>query len=148
MNQTNEQIAEMLKNDIEIFNFVQYFKAATDVAHNINVNNGWWEDRRKLVEIIKSNAPEMTHSIKVQILLATIGLVQTEPSEAVEALRKNTPESWANPNTKDTFVRELAGTIVRIMDIAGELKLPLGEAIIEELKANATRGYRHGGKAA
>ena len=50
--------------------------------------------------------------------------------------------------TRITLIRELAGTVVRCMDLAGRLNLPLGDAIIEELKANSSRGYMHGGKAA
>ena len=34
------------------------------------------------------------------------------------------------------------------MDLAERLNLPLAEAIVEEIKANAERGFRHGGKAA
>ena len=57
-------------------------------------------------------------------------------------------------NLKPTFLianehaRELAGTVIRCMDIAERFDLRLAEAIVEEIKANAERGFRHGGKAA
>ena len=48
----------------------------------------------------------------------------------------------------DPMVREMAGAIVRLMDMAQYFELPIGKAILAEIEANRQRGFRHGGKAA
>lgn len=120
--------------------FIQAFSRACKGAYQVNVSNGWWVDRNAFIEA----SPNVTPLVAIGCL----GLVHTEVSEAIEAVRKHDPATWADAKTKDTLVRELAGTIVRCMDLAERFNLPLAEAIVEEIKANAERGYRHGGKAA
>ena len=114
-------------------------RVAHDV-HNVNVSNGWWQDR----VAIAAAHPNGKH----QVILAALALVTTEISEAVEAVRKHDPTTWADTKTKDTFARELAGATLRIMDLAAWTGVDLGEAIRAELEANKARGHRHGGKAA
>ena len=121
--------------------FIQAFGKASRGAYQINVANGWWDDRNA---IIASGMP----SVVPLVVIGCIGLVQSEASEAIEAARKHPMEAWSDAKTKDTLVRELADTIVRCMDLAERFDLPLAEAIVEEIKANAERGFRHGGKAA
>jgi NTP pyrophosphatase (non-canonical NTP hydrolase) len=74
--------------------------------------------------------------------------VTSEVAEAMEAVRKHAPATWGDWQSKDTLVRELAGTIVRVMDLAHHLDLPLGDALLAEIEANANRGFMHGGKKA
>lgn len=121
--------------------FVSAFNEIQLGAHTINVKNGWWDDRLLYLESGLPNANANT-------VCALVGLAHTELSETIEAARKHPMETWGDSKTKDTMVRELAGTVVRVMDLAQAFRLPLAEAIIEELKANASRGFRHGGKAA
>jgi len=119
----------------------RYIHAIAKEAWRINEANGWWDARRA---IMRSELPAATQ----HVVIACLGLVTSEVAEAMEAVRKHPPESWGDPKTKDTLVRELAGCVIRCMDLAVELRLPLGEAIAEELWANVTRGHKHGGKAA
>lgn len=121
--------------------FVDTFTVVQHTAHAINVQNGWWQDRDAYLASGLPNAAPNT-------VCALIGLVHTELSEAVESARKHPRSSWSDAATKDTMVRELAGTVVRVMDLAERFGLPLGAAIIQELNANMQRGFRHGGKAA
>ena len=109
-------------------------------AYAVNVANGWWEDR----EAIASAHLKGQH----QVMLAALALVVSEVAEAMEAVRKHDPTTWADTKTKDTFARELAGATLRIMDLAAANCVDLGEAIRAELDANKARGYKHGGKAA
>lgn len=124
-----------------LHNFDIVFASVQREAHRVNVANGWWEDRRKLVE---SRFP----GSQANVVLACLGLITSEVAEAMEAVRKHDPATWADAQTKDTLVRELAGCVVRCMDLAGELDLPLAEAIRAEIEANRARGHKHGGKAA
>jgi len=121
--------------------FIDSFQIAQRSAHGVNYRNGWWDDRDKIMESGIPNAVPL-------VTIACLGLVGTEVAEAIEAARKHDFATWGNHTTKDTMVRELAGTIVRCMDLAERFDMPLAEAIVEEIKANAERGFRHGGKAA
>ncbi|NBW21231.1 MAG: hypothetical protein EBR82_76045 [Caulobacteraceae bacterium] len=114
-------------------------RVANDV-HCVNVDNGWWEDRKAIAD----SHPRGKH----QVILAALALVVSEVAEAMEAVRKHDPTTWADTKTPDTFARELAGATIRIMDLAAANCVDLGEAIRAELEANKGRGHRHGGKAA
>ena len=120
--------------------FVFYFHLAQRGAFDVNTLNGWWDDRNAFIEASPNVTP--------LVVIGCLGLVHTEVSEAIEAVRKHNPETWSDAKTKDTLVRELAGTVVRCMDLAERFDLPLADAIVEEIKANAERGHKHGGKAA
>lgn len=124
--------------------FIKQFRAVQTTAHTINRENGWWNQRMQTLAILKEHGIDHAPNLAIEL----IGLIHTEPSEAVEAARKHRQQSWADSKAKDTMVRELAGTVVRIMDMAEFFGLPLAEAILEEIKANAQRGYMHGGKKA
>lgn len=120
--------------------FIEAFYIAQRDAYTINRTNGWWEDREAIARTGLQNALPM-------VVTSCIGLIGTENSEAIEAVRKHDPKTWGDTETSDTLVRELAGTVVRCMDLAQWLELPLAEAIVEEIKRNSERGYKHGGKA-
>lgn len=121
--------------------FIQSFEAVQAASYSVNVRNGFWDARNR---IIATGLP----GAEVNVLLACLGLVASEVAEAMEAARKHAPSTWSDAKTKDTLVRELAGTVIRIMDIGSRWNLPLAEAIATEINANAARGYMHGGKAA
>jgi len=124
-----------------LYDFDIVFASVQREAHRVNVENGWWEDPRKLIE-------SRFFGGQSTVVLACLALVTSEVAEAMEAVRKHDPETWDDAKTKDTLVRELAGCVVRCMDLAGELDLPLSTAIVEEIEANRARGHKHGGKAA
>jgi hypothetical protein len=130
-----------LVNPRTFANFAIVFADVQAEAYTINCRNGWWDARDKIME------SGMVGAIPT-VVIGCLGLVTSEVAEAMEAARKHDPETWRDAQTKDTLVRELAGTVVRCMDLAERLHLPLADAIVEELKANAGRGYMHGGKAA
>lgn len=121
--------------------FVYNFDAIQERSFSINCKNGWWEERNKIIESGMSGAVPI-------VAVSCLGLVTSEVAEAMEAVRKHNHATWSDAQTKDTFVRELAGTVVRCMDTAARFKLPLAQAILEEITLNASRGYKHGGKAA
>lgn len=124
--------------------FLDSIRWAQDEAYHINVTNGWWDKRLKMHSVLKENGIDNSPNQIIELC----GLIDSEIAEAIEAARKHKPETWSDPNTKDTLVRELAGAVVRIMDLCEHYKLPLGEAFIAELNHNAGRGHMHGGKAA
>ena len=66
-----------------------------------------------------------------------LDLIHTELSEATEAYRDN---------NKDKFGIELADAIIRIFHLAGDLDIPLGKILLEKMKINKSRPYKHGRK--
>lgn len=120
--------------------FIEAFYIAQRDAYTINSANGWWEDREAIA------GSGLTNALPT-VATSCLGLVGTEISEAIEAVRKHNPRTWSDAKTPDTLVRELAGAVIRCMDLAQWLELPLAEAIVEEIKRNSERGYKHGGKA-
>lgn len=124
--------------------FVREFEQVQLNAFRVNLANGWWSERSRIREICEREGIDFRPHLAIEL----IGLAHTELSEAVEAARKHPHETWCNHTKKDTLVRELAGTVVRIMDMAEYFGLPVAQAIEAEIEANRTRGFMHGGKAA
>ena len=124
--------------------FSQLFGSMQIAAHKVNDENGWWNKRR----LMKSLLNEAGHHYEPHLAIELLGLASTEISEAIEAARKHHRDDWGDATTKDTMVRECAGTVVRLMDLCEYFGLPLGEAIIQEVRSNQGRGHKHGGKAA
>lgn len=124
--------------------FIELFREIQVFAHGVNVENGWWKKRNTIATILAGHQIDNTPSLVIELL----GLVGSEVAEGIEAARKHDQHTWNDTKRKDTLVRECAGTIVRLMDLCEHLKLDLGEAILEEIKANQNRGYMHGNKAA
>lgn len=131
----------LIDNDNARVTFIDSFQIAQRSAYGVNYRNGWWADRDMMMASGMPNAVPM-------VMLGCLGLVTSEVAEAMEAARKHEFATWGDTKSKDTLVRELAGTVIRCMDIAERFDLRLAEAIVEEIKANAERGFRHGGKAA
>ena len=84
-----------------------------------NVAMGWWDEG-------KQRRPA-----------ESLCLIHSEISEAMEGLRKNLMDDHL-PHRKMVEV-ELAGGIIRILDLAHSLGLDVGEAMVEKLAYNATR---------
>ena len=96
-----------------------------DLADNVHIANiGWWQD---LVsgEFKQRNVGEL--------LMLTV----SELSEAMEADRKGFKDDHL-PNRSGLEV-ELADAMIRILDIAGGLKLDIGNAFVEKMRYNAVR---------
>lgn len=77
-----------------------------------------------------------------------IALIHSEASEALEALRERGIEPWQRPDGKpEGVMSELADIIIRVGDMAEHVGGDLQAAVEEKMAFNATRPYRHGGKA-
>ena len=132
-----------------------------------NYEKGWRIDPEKLDRGAPLPAPRNVGEL--------IALLHSEVTEAFEAHRNNEPKLWfeyevPGPNGEtlknkptDGFsdqpsfggalgkpqgiASELADVIIRILDMAQELDIPLITAVIDKHRYNQTRPYRHGNKA-
>lgn len=82
-----------------------------------------------------------------ELAAAKLALVHSGLSEALEALRdmhllSREPES----GKLEGVGPELADALIRILDLARWMGLPLGEIVLAKHSYNMTRGHRHGGK--
>lgn len=134
-------------SDADKLGFIASLHAVSEWSHSVNRHNGFWEEIEELYMLDSNESEAFWKRALVQIALGRIALIHSEQSEAVEAVRKHDPATWSSTE-KDSFVSEMAGTVVRIMDLCEWLGVPLAEAIVAEINRNETRGYKHGGKAA
>lgn len=128
-----------------------------ETAKNINEGNrkrGFWEAFDKY-----KGEKELKNAFISQFIM----LVNTELSEAVEALRednivqpfdrmqlnemlaaKQSFKTSFKLTIKDKFEDEIADAIIRLLDLAGGLNIDIGYFIAQKLKYNSTREYKHG----
>lgn len=78
-----------------------------------------------------------------------ISLIHSETSEALEAFRDGddyTEISYEDDGKPVGVASELADVIIRVLDMADEMNIPVIEAVIAKHRYNQTRPYRHGNK--
>jgi NTP pyrophosphatase (non-canonical NTP hydrolase) len=91
------------------------------------------ETAQKCMETSKKNGFVTTK----ENMLGKLMLVVTELAEAAEDVRH---ESWEH------FGEELADTMIRVMDIAANMRVDLEFEIDRKMKINEDRTYLHGTK--
>lgn len=100
---------------------------AVALCHYLALRSGWWEQQKYMVN----------DGYETEGLATKIVLIHSEVSEALEGLRKDKMDDHL-PHRKAVEV-ELADAMIRIMDLAGYMKLDLAGAIIEKLAYNQQR---------
>jgi NTP pyrophosphatase (non-canonical NTP hydrolase) len=110
--------------------FWKKYETISAILHDIDNADG---DNDGLEEDYK-------HSFYAQRL----ALIHSEVSEALEGDRKTLMDDKL-PQYKMQDV-ELADAIIRILDLAGGMNIPLGEIILKKMGFNSTREFMHGKK--
>lgn len=101
-------------------------------VHNLAIAKGWYDGQDRTNDAIG----------------AKLALCHSELSEALECIRTGDTEARVTDSGKpEGLPSELADVVIRVLDLAGWLQIDLGEAIRAKHAFNATRPYRHGGKA-
>jgi NTP pyrophosphatase (non-canonical NTP hydrolase) len=95
----------------------------TNLCHQRSVAGGWWPLN-----------PEDDHPLVVPTKIA---LIHSEVSEALEGHRKNKMDEHLPQHS--SLAVELADAVIRICDLAGRLRIPLGTVIADKLTYNAMR---------
>lgn len=115
-----------VKEEILLQVFVNTWNAVRDKANGNSITKGFWET---------------DHGLESD--LARIALMHEELSEAVSGLRHGNPPSDKIPEFTSAE-EELADCVIRIMDLAGQRRWRIGEAIVAKMAYNATRPHKHG----
>ena len=92
-------------------------KEMAEAVHQTAVEHGWWEERRKIPELLC--------------------LVHSEVSEALEAYRMS---------DEVKFAEELADIVIRVFDIAEAQGINIEKEILGKHEVNRCRPAHHGGK--
>lgn len=107
-----------------------------DACHGAAKTSGWWTNLATGEDTTAKQAAtpykELRFSVPEKLML-----IVSEVSEGMEGFRKNLQDDKL-PQYKMLDV-ELADAYIRIMDLAGALKIPLGEIIAAKLAFNAVR---------
>lgn len=104
--------------------FILFFDKMQEIVHDIAKQKGWWEGERNDGELI--------------------ALMHSELSEGLEALRKDLQSDHITDYKG--IEEELADCIIRIMDMAEVRGYNISGAIVQKIKFNTTREYKHGKK--
>lgn len=116
-------------NSVHTLNSLQF------AIHQANVLAGWWTDLSTNMDLAEE-ARQGTRLGKA-LVAEKLCLIHSEISESMEGHRKNLPDDKL-PHRLMLEV-ELADAIIRIMDLAGAMKLDIGNAIAEKLEYNRSR---------
>lgn len=149
-----------------------HYNNLTDLAKQIHADNvakGFYDEEVSISDNRESifNNDEQYFFVRNAMINQKLMLICTEVAEACEAVRKDrfcisngiaigeflddaetaTPQQYKNSYeafVKDKFEAELAGTLIRVLDLCGRMGIDIENHVQAELKYNRTRQYKHG----
>lgn len=114
------------------------FNKLAKEIHEGNVARGFWEDERKLTEVVMLTVCELAEAIEAD--RAQKWAIETD---LIQYLNRPTPERFKE-NIKDTVQDEIADAIIRLLDFSHKFGIDLDFHIKAKLEYNASRPYKHG----
>lgn len=112
---------------------VSYFvESLIGTVHSLNKKAGWWNDLHTNEDLTNKRGEPFVRNVPELLIM-----VHSEVTEAFEGHRKNLMDEHLP--SYDSLTVELADAVIRILDIAGGLDLPLASAVQDKLQYNKTR---------
>jgi NTP pyrophosphatase (non-canonical NTP hydrolase) len=141
------------------------FEVASRAIYLNNVAKGWWENPNRnfgeVLALIHSEVSEALEAYRDGDDITDIAYEYPDLYEVVndsgETVKIVGAQEESTLQTEDGEIvlgkpvgvaSELADVIIRILDVAEGLNIPVTQALIEKHQYNQTRPYRHGGKKA
>jgi len=107
-----------------------------------------------IINVLQQDAWEMAESkglheidtanIDRYVMLARMALIHTEVSEATQEIKRHWGVGGLPPDAIDRTAAELADTVIRVMDLAECIGIPLEAAVIEKMEKNWQRPHKFG----
>lgn len=106
--------------------------------HTTALEKGWWD-------------PPYNNARDPVQISAKLCLIHSEVSEALEEIRMapihiSHIRFRGNDGKPEGFAVEIADVVIRVLDLSEALGINLEEVMIEKMKYNDKRPYKHGGK--
>lgn len=149
-----------------------HYKNLTDLAKKVHADNaakGFYDEEERLTtnQALIFENDDQFFFVRNAMINQKLMLICTEVAEACEAVRKNRFFSVEADRTiahylqdaematsqqykasyealvKDKFEAELAGTLIRVLDLCGRMNIDIESHVQAELKYNRTRPYKH-----
>ena len=127
------------------------YKGLTALAEEIHENaaaHGWWDEERKLPEILMLCVSELSEALEIyrdghNITEITHECNATEADKAAHCINDCENCAYAKP---EGIPVELADTIIRVLDYCGHEGIDIETVVRMKHEYNKTRPYRHGSK--
>ena len=105
-------------------------------AHSNAVAHGFYDDSSILLKFLEvHDEPKIHEAARRDFVLAQLAKIGCEVGEAVDAIQHG---------EELKLFEELADIIIRTLDLAGYLDCKIGDWVVEKMKKNMTRPYKHG----
>ena len=115
--------AELMNDSVCKTEMAACLNDVADICHRIALDHGFWQDSQNFGE--------------------KIALIHTELSECLEAMRHGDGPDEHLPHHRNAEI-ELADAVIRIFDLAAHEHMDIGSAIIEKMRFNMSRPFKHG----
>ena len=113
--------------------------------HKVNVEKGFWEDRKNVGEVLMLIVSELGEALDAHRGDKKAD-VEAFDARAIDRTEPADYQADFQACIKDTFEDEIADTVIRIFDMCEGFGIDLERHIELKLEYNKTRPYKHGKK--
>lgn len=114
------------------------FNKLAKQIHEGNVARGFWEDDRKLTEVVMLTVCELSEAIEAD------RKNYWAHEKDIELLKESHDNNYFYDTIKDTVQDEIADAMIRLLDFSHKFGIDLDFHIKHKLLYNESRPYKHG----
>ena len=133
---------ERQKSDSENF-LLKDINQSAEIIYKNNAEKGFWDSQRNVGEMLMLITSELGEAMEAH-RKGKFANWQLFDRELISNLPINSFEFSFQKHIKDTFEDEVADAIIRLLDMAGGLKIDLEKHINKKVLFNLTRPKHHG----